>query len=86
LPSCPGLRPFRRFAYHLLIVNGERDAWGKVGRITGFGLTAGIAMLLCGALGLFIDRRLGTTPVFTAVLFLAGGGTALWYGMVRLLK
>jgi len=67
-------------------VNGERDAWGKVGQITAFGLTAGVTMLVCGALGLFLDRRLGTTPFFTAILFLAGGGTALWYGIVRLLK
>lgn len=43
-------------------------------------------MLLCGGLGLWLDRFLGTTPVVTVFLFLAGGATAFWYGVSRILK
>ncbi len=64
----------------------ERDAWAKVGQITAFGLTAGVAMLVGGWLGLQADRALGTSPLCTAVLFLASGGSALWYGIVNILK
>jgi hypothetical protein len=64
----------------------NRDAWGRVGRISAFGLTAGITMLVCGWLGAALDRRLGTMPVFTTFLFLAGGASALWYGILKILK
>ncbi len=64
----------------------DRNAWGKVAQITGFGLTAGVAMLVCGWLGLHADRFLGTTPFLTILLFLGSGGCALWYGIVNILK
>jgi uncharacterized membrane protein YccC len=67
-------------------MDDDRQAWARVGRVTGFGLTAAIAMLCCGALGLWLDRKLGTTPVFTSILFLSGGGCAVWYGILNLLK
>ena len=68
------------------VMDQKGDAWGRVGRISAFGLTAGITMLACGWLGLSIDRKLGTMPGFTAFLFLAGGASALWYGIVKILK
>ena len=67
-------------------MNGDRDAWGKVGQISAFGLTTGVAMFVCGWLGLAIDRWIGTTPVFAVVLFLAGGASALWYGILKILR
>jgi len=67
-------------------MDDNRNAWGKVGQVSGFGLTAAIAMLACGWLGLQLDRWLGTTPVFMSILFLAGGGCAVWYGILNLLK
>jgi len=68
-------------------VNDEqRSAWEKVGRMSSFGLTAGVAMLLCGAFGAWLDKRLGTTPIFTVFLFLSGGASAVWYGIVSILK
>ena len=67
-------------------MQGERDAWGKAARISGFGLTAGVTMLACFGLGIWIDRHLGTTPLFAIGLFLAGGATSVWYGIVNLLQ
>jgi F0F1-type ATP synthase assembly protein I len=67
-------------------MRGDREAWAKVGRVSGFGLTVGIATLLCGWLGMWLDARLGTTPLFTIVLFLGGGGSALYYGILSVLK
>jgi hypothetical protein len=64
----------------------EREILGKLGRFAGFGLTMGVTMLLCGALGVFLDRHIGTTPVITVILFLGGGASAFWYGMVNFLK
>lgn len=64
----------------------DRDAWAKVGRVSGFGLTAGIAMLLCGLLGKWLDDMLGTSPFLMILLFLAGGGSALYYGILSVLK
>jgi len=67
-------------------MQGDREAWGKVAQITGFGLTAGVAMLVGGWLGVQADRALGTSPLLTIVLFLGSGGSALWYGIVNILK
>jgi hypothetical protein len=65
---------------------GGRNVWAKVGRVSGLGLTAGVAMLAFGWLGIQADRALGTTPLCTLLFFLGGGGCALWYGIVRVLK
>jgi len=67
-------------------MTGQRDTWREFGRISAFGLTMGLAMLLCGGLGLMLDRMLGTAPVFTSILFLAGGASACWYAIVKLLQ
>ena len=67
-------------------MQGDRDAWAKVGQITAFGLTAGVSMLVCGWLGVQADRFLGTSPLLTVVFFLGSGGSALWYGIVNILK
>jgi F0F1-type ATP synthase assembly protein I len=64
----------------------EQDSWTKVGRVTAFGLTAGVSMLVCGWIGIRVDRLLGTTPLLTVVFFLGSGGSALWYGIVNILK
>lgn len=63
-----------------------RDAMDKVARMSSFGLTAGVAMLLCGWFGAWLDKRLGTAPIFTILLFLSGGASAVWYGIVGILK
>ena len=62
------------------------NGWAQVGRVSGFGLTAGVAMLLCGLLGKWLDAWLGTSPILMIVLFLAGGGSALYYGILSVLK
>ena len=67
-------------------MTNQRDAWGQVGKLTSFGLTMGVAMLVCGLLGRWLDQRLGTTPILTILLFLAGGGSACWYGIVTILR
>ncbi|MEK7474579.1 MAG: AtpZ/AtpI family protein [Candidatus Coatesbacteria bacterium] len=64
----------------------DRNAWTQTGRIGSFGLVMGIAMLVCGGVGVFVDRVLGTAPVMTAILFLGGGAAAFWYGIVNILK
>ena len=46
----------------------------------------GIAMLLCGLLGKWLDQQLGTSPFLMIFLFLAGGGSALYYGILSVLK
>lgn len=67
-------------------MDDNRAGWEKVGKVSSFGLTAAVAMAACGALGLWLDRRLGTMPILTSLLFLAGGGCAVWYGILNLLK
>ncbi len=67
-------------------MDSEREAWKKFTLISAFGLTIGVTMLVCGGLGVWLDGRLGTSPIFTSVLFLAGGASALWYGIVKFLK
>lgn len=64
----------------------DRSGWDQVARMSSFGLTAGVAMLLCGAFGAWLDKRLGTTPICTIFLFLSGGASAVWYGIVSILK
>lgn len=71
---------------HAVGMTGKREAWGKAGRVSAFGLTAGTSMLVFGAAGVWIDRRLDTAPIFTVLLFLSGGASAFWYGIVRFLK
>jgi len=64
----------------------DRNAWAQMGRMGSLGLMTGITMLVCGALGVVLDRHLGTPPLFTGVLFLAGGVVAFWYGIVNILR
>jgi hypothetical protein len=68
------------------MADNQRDPWDQVARMSSFGLTAGVAMLLCGAAGAWLDKRLGTTPIFTIFLFISGGASAVWYGIVSILK
>jgi F0F1-type ATP synthase assembly protein I len=68
------------------MAQGDRGAWEQMGRMGSFGLMTGIAMLICGGLGILLDRYLGTPPIFTAIFFLGGGASAFWYGIVNILK
>jgi len=86
MPAYRVAKPVRGVKYNGHAMAGEKDAWAQVGKVGSFGLTIGVAMLVCGALGRWLDARLGTTPVLTILLFLAGGGSALWYGIVAILR
>lgn len=57
-----------------------------LGKVTGFGLTMAVSMVLFGALGLWLDGRFGTTPILSIVLFLVGGAGALAYGIIGFQK
>ncbi len=64
----------------------DREAMRGVGKVTGFGLTLGLSMLLFGAAGIWIDRHLGTTPIITVIMFLLGGAGGMAYGIITFLK
>jgi len=64
----------------------DRSALEGFGKVAGFGFTLAAAMFLFGWIGVWLDSRLYTTPLFTAGLFLAGGAVALWYGIIKFLK
>jgi len=58
----------------------------SLGKVTGFGLTMVVAMMLFGAAGLWLDGQLHTTPIFAVILFLVGGAGALAYGIIDFQK
>ena len=57
-----------------------------LGKVTGFGLTMAVTMMLFGAAGLWLDGKFHTTPVLGIILFLVGGAGALAYGIIDFQK
>ena len=57
-----------------------------LGKVTGFGLTMVVSMMLFGSLGLWLDGHFHTTPVLGIILFLVGGAGALAYGIIDFQK
>lgn len=57
-----------------------------LGKVTGFGLTMVVAMLLFGFAGIWLDGKLGTSPILAIALFLLGGAGALAYGIIGFQK
>jgi len=64
----------------------DRDALQGIGKVTSFGLTIAVSMFVFGMAGIWVDKHLHTMPVFTVILFLAGGGVSMAYGIIRFLK
>lgn len=63
--------------------SGEQDARGSGGMaVAGVGIQFAVALVVFGFLGQWLDRRLGTAPVFLLVCVLLGGGAA-FYGMYK---
>lgn len=47
-------------------------------RFAGVGVQFGLTIFLLTLLGIWLDRRLGTAPLFTIVLLLLGFGGGTW--------
>lgn len=58
------------------------DVARQLGELAGFGVTMGLATALFAWLGSRLDRRLGTTPLFTLVGAFTGFGAG-FYSMYR---
>ena len=57
-----------------------------LGKVTGFGFTMVVAMMIFGFAGVWLDGKLGTSPFFAIILFLLGGAGALAYGIIGFQK
>lgn len=57
-----------------------------LGKVTGFGLTMAVSMMLFGFAGLWLDGLFHTTPVLGIIGFLLGGAGALAYGIIGFQK
>ena len=61
-------------------VGGRKVISGS--EFTGLGLQFAVVIVLFALAGIWLDRRLGTSPVFVIVLVLGGSGLGFW-SMVR---
>jgi F0F1-type ATP synthase assembly protein I len=50
-----------------------------IGRYSGFGLTWALAVLLFGGVGLWLDSKLGTEPIFLIAGSFLGAGAGFYY-------
>ena len=60
---------------------GSQRDWQAIGVASGIGCTVVVSLLLCIGGGIFLDRWLGTTPIFTLIgmgLGLAAAGYSLY--------
>ena len=55
------------------------------GRFAGMGIQFAISIVMFAFAGVWLDRRLETSPIFVLLMVLGGGGLAFWM-MVRNLK
>ena len=65
------------------VLNLDNPTVRALGMVTGIGLSIGLCLLLSVGLGLYLDHRLGTAPVFLVVGILLGLVSA-GYSMYRL--
>ena len=60
----------------------ERDSWREtlqyMGLISQVGLGMAASILIAFLIGLFLDRKLGTEPLFTIVGIFGGVGAGFW--------
>ena len=54
-------------------------------QFAGVGIQFAVSIVLFAFAGVWLDRRLGTSPIFVLLMVLGGGGLAFWT-MVRKLK
>jgi F0F1-type ATP synthase assembly protein I len=54
-------------------------------QFAGIGIQFAISIVLFAFAGVWLDKRLGTSPLFVLLMVLGGGGLAFWT-MVRKLK
>jgi F0F1-type ATP synthase assembly protein I len=54
-------------------------------RFAGIGIQFAVSIVLFAFAGVWLDKRLGTSPIFVLLMVLGGGGLAFWT-MVRKLK
>ena len=55
------------------------------GQFAGIGIQFAVTIVLFAFAGVWLDKRLGTSPMFVLLMVLGGGGLAFWM-MVRKLK
>lgn len=60
----------------------ERNPWRQVGVVLGMGFSFAAAVVIGVFLGLWLDKKLGTTPLFTLIL----GAAGLAAGVAELLR
>ncbi len=53
--------------------------WSEAGRYSGFGLTWALSVLVFLFAGLWLDRRIGTEPIFLIVGAFFGAGAGFYY-------
>lgn len=67
----------------------KKNIWPEIMRsfslITQLGLIVVICIFGCGFLGIFIDKKIGTSPIFSIIFILVGIGSA-FSGLYRTLK
>jgi F0F1-type ATP synthase assembly protein I len=54
-------------------------------QFAGIGIQFAVSIVLFAFAGVWLDKRLGTSPIFVLLMVLGGGGLAFWM-MVRKLK
>ena len=54
-------------------------------QFAGIGIQFAVSIVLFAFAGVWLDKRLGTSPIFVLLMVLGGGGLAFWT-MVRKLK
>jgi len=65
---------------------GTEDRDGTSGYdALGFGMTFAASTLLFFAAGVWVDDRLGSSPLFALIGLLMGGGAGFWWMYVRLM-
>lgn len=53
--------------------------WSEAGRYSGFGLTWALSVLVFLFVGLWLDRRIGTEPIFMMAGAFLGAGAGFYY-------
>lgn len=62
------------------------SAWKYLGLVTQIGLTMVFAVLIGTAIGLYLDRKLGTKIIFTLIFIFVGAASGLWSAYQQIMK
>lgn len=73
----PGNADYDRLLHRRKGVSGSQFA--------GIGIQFAVSIVIFAFAGVWLDKRLGTSPIFVLLMVLGGGGVAFWT-MVRKLK